>query len=137
MGKSILILRLFIGLRLIYGVIDNVFYWEDMLEFVEFLKNHSFPFPRLSAIASVYAQLIGGLGLILGFQTKLFAWIILINFIVAIIGIHLKIGDSIEGMTPALAMLFVSWSLLLSGPGRYSIDYIREKRRTSGEVKIR
>jgi uncharacterized membrane protein YphA (DoxX/SURF4 family) len=36
--------------------------------------------------------------------------------------VHLKSGDSIEGMTPALALFFGSLALFFTGPGKYSVD---------------
>ena len=53
---GILILRIFIGLRLLYGVIDNITSWDQMIEFSKFMESHSFPLPIISAIASVYLQ---------------------------------------------------------------------------------
>lgn len=127
MGKSILhnhdlgtlILRLFVGLRLIYGVVDNVFSWKHMQDFETFLAAYNFPFPLASAIISVYAQLIAGVMIVVGFQIRIAALLMTINFMVALIMVHRT--DSIEGMTPAAAMLFGSLSLLFTGSGRYAV----------------
>ena len=58
---GILLLRLFIGLRLIYGVADNILSWDHMLAFRDFLAANQFPVPLFSAVLSVYAQLICGI----------------------------------------------------------------------------
>ncbi len=118
---GLLILRLFIAGRLLYGVIDNVLSWERMLEFADFLAIQNFPWPIGSAVLSVYVQLIGGLCLLLGAYTRIAAAILSLNFLVALVFVHLSSGDSVEGMTPAMAMLFGSLTLLFTGPGKWSV----------------
>ncbi|MCT1529869.1 DoxX family protein [Sphingobacterium daejeonense] len=119
---GLLILRIFIGGRAIYGVIDNVINWEKMQEFAGFLGAHKFPYPIVSAILSVAVQLFCGFFLLVGWQTKWAAMIMFINFLIAIFMVHLPNGDSIEATTPALAMLFISATLFFTGSGKYSID---------------
>jgi putative oxidoreductase len=114
-----LLLRLFVGLRLIYGVTDNVFSWNHMLAFEQFLVSNGFPFPLLSAIVSVYAQFLAGILIVLGFYIRYAAMLMIINFTVAIVMVH--VGDTIEGMTPALAMLFSNILFLFCGAGKYSL----------------
>jgi len=115
-----LFIRIMAGFHLIYGVQDNVFSWDRMLEFERFLNAHSFPFPLVSAIASVYAQLICGMLFIVGLFTRTAALIMVFNFIVAILTIH--IGDAYPGVFPAIAMLSNSLFLLFNGAGKWAID---------------
>lgn len=115
-------LRLFIGLRIIYGVIDNVISWDKMMEFSEFLNTNHFPVATISAITSVYVQFFSALLLLIGYKTQLASFFLILNFIVAILCFHLPINDSIEGMTPALAMLFGCIVFLFNGAGKFSID---------------
>ncbi|MTI23275.1 DoxX family protein [Fulvivirga sp. RKSG066] len=119
---GLLILRLFIGFRLIYGVIDNILSWDKLLEFSEFLAAHSFPLPVVSALLSVYVQFICSALLIVGFKTRLAAIVLVFNFIVAFFAVHIPDHDSIEGMTPALAMLFGCLTLFFTGAGKLSIE---------------
>ena len=118
---GVLLLRLFIGARLIYGVVDNVFSWEHMLKFRDFLQQFNFPMPLVSAVVSVYAQLIAGLMFVVGWKVRYAAILMVINFLVAILAVHLN--ESVEQMTPALAILFSSLLFLFQGAGRYSLDY--------------
>ena len=111
-------LRLFVGLRLIYGVTDNVISQEHMREFAHFLEAKGFPFPRLSAIVSVYVQLIGGICILVGYQIRLVAAFLIVNFLIALGMVHSN--DTVEGMTPALAMLFGCITLLFTGAGKYA-----------------
>lgn len=119
---GILLLRFFIGARLIYGVIDNIISWQQMEEFAAFLSANGFPFPLASAISSVAVQFIGGVFVLLGFKIKWACVLLAFNFIVAIVFFHLRVSDSVEGMTPALAMLFGSLTLFFTGAGQYAVD---------------
>lgn len=118
---GMLILRLAFATQLIWGTQDNVFHWERMLEFRDFLEVRHVPLPLLAAIVSVWAQFICGILWILGWQTRLAAAIMVINFIAALIIVH--IGLPYEQNAPAINLLAVSLCLLFTGPGRLSLDY--------------
>ena len=117
---GLLAIRIFIGARIIYGSFDNIVSWDKMIEFSLFLTANNFPFPTFCAVLSVYAQFISACFILIGYKTRLAATILVLNFLVAIIGVHLN--DSIEGMTPALAMLFISVALLFLGNGKWAIE---------------
>lgn len=117
---GIFILRLFIGLRLIYGVLDNVFSWEHMQKFRDFLQQFGFPMPMVCAIVSVYAQLFSGIMILIGWKIRIAASLMIFNFLVAIIMVHW--GQSFEQMTPPLAILFSEFLFLFYGAGRISIE---------------
>ena len=97
----------FIGIRLIYGVIDNVLSWKQMMEFRDFLQLYHFPLPLVSAVVSVYAQFIAGLLFVLGFKTRYAALLMILNFLVALLMVHR--GHTFEQMTPALTMVFAAF----------------------------
>ena len=117
---GVLLLRLFIGARLIYGVLDNVLHWDRMLEFKTFLQQFHFPFPLVSAVVSVYAQLIAGVLILIGWKIRWAAIVMIINFLVAIFMVHR--GQTFEEMTPPLAMLFSNILFFFTGAGKYSLD---------------
>ena len=110
---GIVVLRLFVGLRLVYGVIDNVVSWERMLEFRDFLSKVGFPLPLVSAMVSVYAQLVAGILFIIGWKVRYAALLMIVNFVVAWIMVDRH--GTVEQMTPALAMLVGSVALLFTG----------------------
>lgn len=118
---GLLLLRLFIGLRLIYGVIDNIISWARMKEFESFLAQFNFPFPLLSANVSVYLQAVCSICILTGYLARMASMLMVLNFAVAVL-VHVKMGDTIEGMTPALAMLSGCLCLFFTGAGRYAID---------------
>jgi len=117
---GILLFRLFIGVKLLYGVQDNILYWNDMKEFEAFLTQFHFPVPLVSAIVSVYAQAMAGLLVITGFKIRWASLVMIFNFIVALIMVHW--GQTFEQMTTILFMIFTFILFLFIGPGKYSVD---------------
>ena len=115
-----LLLRMFIGVRLMYGVMDNVLSWEHMVRFKDFLHQFSFPFPLASAIVSVYMQLIAGIMIIAGWKIRYAAILMIIHFCIAVAVVHRS--DSFEVMTPALAIIFCCILFLFQGAGYISLD---------------
>ena len=123
-----LFIRLFVGWHLIYGVQDNILSWERMLEFRDFLTKFNFPAPLASAVVSVYAQFICGVLYILGLFTRPAAALMMFNFIVALLMVHL--GDPYPTAALAFAMLSGSLFLLFNGAGNASVDEWLRGRRT-------
>ncbi|MBX2842902.1 MAG: DoxX family protein [Flammeovirgaceae bacterium] len=120
---GIFLLRIFVSIRLLYGVLDNIISWERMIEFSDFLQNYGFPFPLVNAIISVYAQFFCAILILVGYKIRFASFVLVINFLVALIFVHISAGDTIEGMTGALAMLFGSLTFLFTGSDKISIDH--------------
>lgn len=119
-------IRLIIGFHLVYGTQDNVFSYARMEEFAAFLSAHKVPFPLFAAFVSAYAQFICGILFILGFATRYAAFVMIINFIAAILIAHL--GDPYPAKFPALMMLAGACFLFLHGPGELSVDRLMARR---------
>ncbi len=115
-----LVLRLFIGTFLVYVSQDNVFNSERMTEFETFLGGFGFPAPHLMAPLSAYAQFVAGLCLLVGFATRLSALVMIANFLVALLTVHVGLPFR-EALDP-FAMLAAATALVLLGPGRLSVD---------------
>jgi len=99
-----------------------------MIEFSEFLHANGFPIPTISAVVSVYVQLLGAVMILIGFKIRLASVLLIINFLIALIMVHFRLNDTIEGMTPALAMLFGCLTFLFTGAGKWSMDpYLADK----------
>lgn len=127
-GLGVFFLRLFIGFRLIYGVQDNVLSWKHMMRFRDFLEQFHFPFPLVCAVVSVYAQLLAGIMILLGWRIRYAAILLILNFLVALIMVHRS--EPIEAMTAPMAILFSAILFLFEGPGRISIDGKPSARRS-------
>ena len=121
-----LFIRVIVGYRLVWGTADNVFSYARMLEFSEFLGAHGVPFPLFAAFLSAYAQFISGLLFVLGAYTRPAAAVMVLNFIVALLLVH--IGQPFLENYDALVMLFAAAFLLLHGPGLLSVDASLGKR---------
>ncbi len=125
-----LFIRVIVGYRLVWGTADNVFSYARMTEFSEFLAGHGVPWPLLAAFVSAYAQFIAGLLFALGAYTRLAAAVMLINFTVALLLVH--IGQPFLDNYDALVMLFGSAFLFVHGAGGASMDAWRRGLVASG-----
>ena len=119
-------LRLVIGWRLIDGTEDNVFSWERMLEFRNFLNEHGVPYPLLAANISVWAQFICGIMIMTGTFIRPAAAVMVVNFLAALFIAH--IGLSFEQSFDAFMMLFGSAFFVVAGAGKFSIDDLRRRK---------
>lgn len=117
---ALLLLRLFVGLFLIWGVWDNISSGERMLEFTNFLAQHGFPSPRLMAPLSVYLQAAIGLGFVLGLFTRWAGLFCAIHFAIAIAMVDRNGG--MRGVFPSGCLVGIGLYLATYGAGRFSID---------------
>ena len=108
------------------------------LEFVDAMG-----FPKVLAVLAALTEFFGGLGLILGFLTRLSAFGIFCVMAVAILKVHLKDGffmnwflaqDRGHGMEYSLTLLLAATSLMLSGSGRLGLDKLIWKRKTDSLI---
>lgn len=120
---SLLLVRIAFGIRLIWGTQDNILSMERMQEFARFLETNDFPFPMISAFTSVYLQFAAGLCWILGVWVRTSSLIMALNFIVAILMVHL--GDAYINTAPAIHLLVVSTYLLCFGPGKFTLSRLK------------
>lgn len=120
---GVLVLRLAFGFQLVKVSHEYILYADTKIpEFTTYLQSLGFPFPVPGAYISVWTEFIGGLLLIVGFQTRWTALLLLINFSVAVGMAHLNISDTYANTFPSLNLWAVSFFLLLNGAGRWSVD---------------
>lgn len=96
-----------------------------MKEFAAFLARFHFLLPIVSAVVSVYAQAACALLILLGIWVRPAAVVMVANFAIALLAVHFPLGDSIEAMTPALAMFFGCLTLAFTNGGRYAIKTVK------------
>lgn len=101
-----------------------------MDEFVEFLTQFGFPYPKLMAPLSVYAQFLAGIAFILGLFTRWFGLITCFNFIVAVGMVHSP--EPFPAWWPALVLVFLGLYFGLRGSGRYGLDAVFERSSVRG-----
>src|SRR5690606_11996566 len=105
--------------RRIYSRLDNLLSYDRGLGRCNSLDGHHFPLPLFCAVVSVYEQLLCGMMYILGVWIRVAAAIMIFNFAVPLIGVH--IGDAYPPAFPAIIILCNSVVLLLLGSGRLSL----------------
>ena len=135
---TLLLLRTFVGLFLVWGVWDNVTSAERMHEFQEFLGKHHFAAPALLAPLSVYVQLLIGIAFVLGLFTRWAGILCVVNFAVAIVMVDHHGG--MRGIFPSGCLVFIGLYLATHGAGRFSVDAAmraNEMPRAAGGVRLR
>lgn len=120
-----------LALRLAVATVFIVHGWGDVFDAgvstnIDNYRDAGIPLPELSAPYTAYIQLVGGVALALGALTRPLA----IGFIVAMAGalIYVHRGEPLaiqpdgSGFGFAFIMGVASLALLLTGPGRFSLD---------------
>jgi len=135
---ALLLMRLFVGLFLIFGVWDNITDAARMQEFAAFLGKHGFPATKVLAPVSVYLQFAIGLGVVLGLFARWAGILCAIHFIVAIWMVDRHLG--MRGTFPSGCLVVIGLFLATYGAGRFSVDSIlkaNEQPRAAGGVRFR
>jgi putative oxidoreductase len=139
----------------------GVFLWEGILKFVymnqgvgRFTKL-GFPFPGATATFTGVLEIVGGILLITGLLTRLIAVPFIIEMVVAILStkISLYLGTYPLPLPPVppqigfwavlheirseYAQLMTTTFLLIAGPGRWSLDAIRARKRPESVRTVR
>ena len=86
--------------------------------------------PAAFAFLAIAAEFFGGIGMVLGFLTRIAAFGISVNMVVAILTVHLRNGlfmnwsgqQKGEGFEFHLLVLAITISIMLVGAGAFSID---------------
>ncbi|MBS1535511.1 MAG: DoxX family protein [Bacteroidetes bacterium] len=79
-------------------------------------------FPAFLAWMGAFAEAVGGLALLLGFQTRLFSFLIVCTMLTAMFAQQFEAG--LWNMLPAMGFLWVGLTHLALGSGRFGLDYI-------------
>ncbi|HYJ42596.1 MAG TPA: DoxX family protein [Steroidobacteraceae bacterium] len=135
---ALLLMRLFVGLFLIWGVWDNITDSARMQEFASFLAKHGFLSPKILAPVSVYLQLAIGLGFVLGLFTRWAGIVCVVHFAIAIAMVD-RLGG-MRGIFPSGCLIVIGLYLATYGAGRLSMDAAlraNELPRASGGVRFK
>jgi putative oxidoreductase len=123
---ALLLLRMVIGIFLIWGVLDNITSAARMKEFADFLAGFGFPYPDWMAPLSVWAQFLVGVAFITGLLTRWAGIVCAIHFVIAIGMVDANGG--IRAAFPSTCLVLIGLYLATHGPGSLSVDRFIEKR---------
>ena len=135
---TLLLLRVFVGLFLVWSVWDNVTSAERMQEFAAFLGKHGFSSPRVLAPISVYLQLAIGICFVPGAFTRWAGLLCAVHFVVAIVMVDQAGG--MRGIFPSGCLVVIGLYLGTHGAGRFSLDAAlraNELPRSPGTVRLK
>jgi putative oxidoreductase len=124
---GLLILRLIVGLTVAAHGAQKVFGWwggSGMTGWTGAMKQMRIRPALPWAMASAAAELLGGLGLAVGFLNPLPSFAIAGSMLVAITLVHLPHGfwNTKGGYEFNLTLLAAAAAVAVAGPGRYSLD---------------
>jgi putative oxidoreductase len=86
-------------------------------------------FPRFFAWMAAFAEGVGGVAWIIGFQTRIFSFLILCTMIVIVFIHQMKFG--LWNMMPGMGIMWIAFITLAIGSGRWGIDYFISKINTN------
>lgn len=126
---AFLFLRFFVGLALC-TVFEKLFpkngTWGPQEWFINDVVEMGFPLPVLFAWIAVLTEFIGGILMMVGFMTRPAALLNCILTFVAAFIYHQ--GNIVQPGLLAFFFMLMCLSILLNGPGRYSLDFFVYER---------
>lgn len=136
---ALTILRLILGIVFFYHGAQKVLGWFGGYGYSATMGafTHQMGIPAPFAFLALMAELLGGLGLILGFLGRIAAFGILCNMLVAIFMVHAKFGFSMnwsgaqkgEGIEYHILAIAIALALMIRGSGAASVDLALTQRR--------
>jgi putative oxidoreductase len=91
------------------------------------------PLPELSVPYTAYVQIIGGALLAVGLLARLWAAALLVVMAGAVVFVHWSEGFGEYNFPLTLAVALVA--LILTGPGRFSVDHVIARRGGAGAAR--
>lgn len=125
---GLLILRVVTGLALAFA--HGIGKVPPSERFIGTVTRMGFPAPELMAWLAGLAEFGGGLLLALGLLTRPTALVVAVHFVLVVVVANA--GDPFLERERAVLFLMAAVTLLFTGPGRYAVDALLERRRPRG-----
>ena len=129
---SLLMLRVMLGIVIFPHGAQKIFGWFGGYGFAGTMANFTdrMHIPWFFALLAILAESLGSWGLIIGFLTRIAAFGVLCNMIVAILLVHLPNGFFMnwggkqkgEGFEYHLLAIGICVALMIAGGGKWSVD---------------
>jgi putative oxidoreductase len=133
-SAGLLLIRLFVGFGLAAHGFWKISGDQGLVGFAGFLRSLGVPRPELAAYLSAWTELMGGFLVGVGLYMRPAALALAFNMFVAVWTVHRSsyfITNDPPGMEYALNLGVVFLALVLTGPGKYSVDVHFFSRRPS------
>lgn len=141
---SAFLLRLTLALVLFPHGAQKVFGWfggHGLEPTLQYFQN-DLGVPLVFGIVAIAAEFLGSIALFIGFLTRLVAFVVAVEMIVAVYLVHLDFGFFMnwmggqkgEGFEYHILLLGICLALILKGGGLWSIDRVLNARRHRNEI---
>ncbi len=125
LDAGLLLLRVGFGLTLAFG--HGLSKLLTLGRFIGKVAKHGFPLPEVLGPLAMLSEFAGGILLALGLATRPAATFVIATMLGAALKVHAH--DPFPKKELALAYALVALVLLVTGPGRHSLDARLERRR--------
>ena len=120
--------RIFLSMLFLIEGVNKIFNYEGTIQYME-----SFDVPEYLAIPAIILEILFPLLLIVGYQTKIAAFVMVIFTIVVAIIFHTNFDDQMQFITffkdIAIAGGFII--IFVNGAGKFSVDYKLKSNKTN------
>lgn len=143
--SAMLVLRLTLAIMILPHGLQKMFGWFGGYGFTSTLDFFSQQFPVVLGVLAILAEFVGGILLLLGLFTRIAAFGIGMNMLVAMLTVHWQYGFFMnwsgqkqgEGIEFFILALGIALALMIRGGGRWSVDYgLLEWRRRERAIDI-
>lgn len=107
--------------------------WQNIGGVAAWFGELGIPFPTINAYLVATTEAVGVVLLVLGLATRIISIPLIVTMIVAIVTVHWQNGFEAgnNGFEIPLYYLLFLFVLLITSPGKYSLDYFLEKKLNS------
>jgi uncharacterized membrane protein YphA (DoxX/SURF4 family) len=128
-----LLLRMWLGLAMIYHGSDKLF--RSFTPFTEHLTTFGIPLSQFVSGFFTFAQFVGGALVFIGFLTRPALVLVILTVFSAVVEAFFFVNYDPFSRKGELAFTYaaLSFALLVSGPGLYSVDYYLSRSKDSDD----